>query len=169
MSPHGRVEAALVLSDLLSLGIPPAAVAPCALTVSASAAVAGVALAAVSAGLGLARAARRRHGPAPRAWSTSSLGSGGDTSASERPEAAAISPGRLHAPNLRFATLTADARHVRRFNRRCSEAADRARLAHVCDLFVGRQPAGRSALYRSDARRPLFAAGLAHSTCPPPT
>ncbi len=58
-----------MLSDSLSLGIPPAAVAPYALTVSASAAVAGVALAAVSGGLGVARAARRRHGPAPRAES----------------------------------------------------------------------------------------------------
>jgi hypothetical protein len=82
--PHGPVEAGLVLSGSLSLGIPPAAVATCALTVSASAAVAGVAW-----------AARRQHGPAPRAWSTSSLGSRGDASATDRPEAGAVSPGRL--------------------------------------------------------------------------
>jgi len=68
---HGRLEAGLVLSGSLSPGIPAAAVAPCALTltVSASAAVAGVVLAAVSGGLGVARAARRRHGPAQRAES----------------------------------------------------------------------------------------------------
>ena len=79
---------------------PAAAVAPCALTVSASAAVAGVALAAVSGGLGVARAARQRHGPAPRAESP------------------------------------------------------------LCD----------AALNRSDCSPgSLFAAGLAHSTCPPQT
>ena len=84
-----------MLSGSPSLGIPPAAVAPYALTVSASAAVAGVVLAAVSAGLGVAWAARRRHGPTPRASSTSPVGSRGDASAPDRPEAGAVSPGRL--------------------------------------------------------------------------
>jgi hypothetical protein len=97
---------------------------------------------AVSAGLGLAWAARhgRRHAHGQHLLSDHA----GMRAPPRDQQLLSLPVDSLHA-NLRVVTPAADPRHVRRLNHRCSEAADLARLTHVCDLFVRRpvQPVTR--------------------------